>query len=51
MRVKEEIESWAVGILADYAHVFELLTEFGPNLRMQIAQRRMTEVQNGQFHL
>ncbi len=33
-RVKEEIESWPAGILADYAHVLELLMEFGPNLRM-----------------
>lgn len=33
-RVKKEIESWPAGILADYAHVLELLMEFGPNLRM-----------------
>jgi hypothetical protein len=33
-RVKEEIESWPVGILADYARIVELLMEFGPHLRM-----------------
>jgi phage-related protein len=33
-RVKEEIESWPPGILADYARIIELLMEFGPNLRM-----------------
>jgi phage-related protein len=33
-RVKAEIENWPVGILADYARIVELLTEFGPNLRM-----------------
>ncbi len=33
-RVKEEIESWPDGILADYARLAELLIEFGPNLRM-----------------
>ena len=33
-RVKVEIESWPDGILADYAHMLELLMEFGPNLRM-----------------
>lgn len=32
--VRAEIESWPVGILADFAHVVELLMEFGPNLRM-----------------
>jgi phage-related protein len=33
-RVNAEIENWPVGILADYARIVELLTEFGPNLRM-----------------
>ena len=34
LRVKAEIESWPVGIMADYARMVELLMEFGPNLRM-----------------
>ena len=34
LRVKAEIESWPVGILADYARMVELLMEFGPDLRM-----------------
>ena len=33
-RVLDEIESWHVGILADYARLVELLMEFGPDLRM-----------------
>lgn len=33
-RVKKEIESWPVGILADYARTVELLMELGPDLRM-----------------
>lgn len=33
-RVLAEIEGWPVGILADYARIVELLTEFGPDLRM-----------------
>ena len=33
-RVKEEIEGWPDGILADYARIIELLMEFGANLRM-----------------
>ncbi len=33
-RLKAEIESWPVGILADFARMVELLMEFGPNLRM-----------------
>ena len=33
-RVLDEIESWPVGILADYARLVELLIEFGPDLRM-----------------
>jgi phage-related protein len=32
--MKEEIESWPSGILADYARIVELLMEFGPHLRM-----------------
>ena len=34
VRVKNDIESWPDGILADYARLLELLMEFGPNLRM-----------------
>ena len=33
-RVKEEIEAWPVGILADLARMVELLMQFGPALRM-----------------
>ena len=33
-RVKKAIESWPVGILADYLRMIELLAEFGPELRM-----------------
>ncbi len=33
-RVKAEIESWPVDVLADYARIIELLVEFGPNLRL-----------------
>lgn len=33
-RVSDEVESWPVGILADYALLVELLIEFGPDLRM-----------------
>ena len=33
-RVMDEIESWPIGILADYTRVIELLFEFGPALRM-----------------
>ena len=33
-RVRDEIESWPDGILADYARLLELLMEFGPSLRM-----------------
>lgn len=32
-RVKAEIETWPVGILADFTRIVELLMEFGPNLR------------------
>jgi phage-related protein len=31
-RVLEDIESWPVGVLADYARLVELLVEFGPDL-------------------
>ncbi len=34
LRVLREIEGWPAGILADYARVVELLTAFGPDLRM-----------------
>ena len=33
-RVLDEIESWPVDMLADYARLIELLTEFGPSLRL-----------------
>jgi hypothetical protein len=33
-RVRDEIEGWPVGVLADYARLIELLIEFGPDLRM-----------------
>jgi phage-related protein len=33
-RVLDEIESWPVGVLADYARLAEMLMEFGPSLRM-----------------
>jgi phage-related protein len=33
-RVLDEIESWPVGIFADYARLVELLIEFGPGLMM-----------------
>ena len=33
-RVKNDIEGWPDGILADYARLVQLLIEFGPNLRM-----------------
>jgi len=34
LKVRDEIESWPVGILADYARLIELLMEFGPDVRM-----------------
>ena len=34
VRVKNDIERWPDGILADYARLLELLMEFGPDLRM-----------------
>lgn len=33
-KVRDEIESWPVGILADYARLVELVMEFGPELGM-----------------
>lgn len=33
-KVLAEIEAWPVDVLADYAHLIELLMEHGPNLRM-----------------
>lgn len=33
-RVRAEIESWPVDVLADYARLVELLTECGPSLRL-----------------
>jgi phage-related protein len=33
-RVLDDVESFPVGILADYARLVELLIEFGPDLRM-----------------
>lgn len=33
-RVLAEIQSWPVDVLADYAHLVELLIEHGPNLRL-----------------
>ena len=34
VRVLAEIESWPVDVLADYAHIVELLEEHGPNLKL-----------------
>ncbi len=34
VRVLAEIESWPVDVLADYARLVELLTEYGPRLRL-----------------
>ena len=33
-RVLQEIESWPVDVLADYARLIELLSEHGPSLRL-----------------
>lgn len=33
-RVRAEIESWPVDIIADYARIIELLIEHGPHLRL-----------------
>jgi phage-related protein len=32
--VRDEIEAWPVGVLADYAWLIELLIESGPDVRM-----------------
>jgi len=34
VRVRTEIESWPVDMVADYARIVELLIEHGPNLRL-----------------
>ena len=34
VRVKAEIESWPVDVLADYARIVELLIQHGPKLRL-----------------
>jgi phage-related protein len=33
-RVRDEIESWPIDVVADYARLIELLTEYGPSLRL-----------------
>ena len=33
-RVRAEIETWPVDVLADYARLVELLMEYGPHLRL-----------------
>lgn len=33
-RVRDEIESWPVDVLADHARIIELLGAHGPNLRL-----------------
>jgi phage-related protein len=33
-RVRSEVESWPVDVLADYARLVELLAEYGPSLRL-----------------
>ncbi|MBE0548840.1 MAG: type II toxin-antitoxin system RelE/ParE family toxin [Rubrivivax sp.] len=33
-KVSAAIEAWPVDVLADYAHLIELLAEYGPNLRL-----------------
>ena len=33
-KVLDEIESWPVDVLADYARIAELLMDHGPNLRL-----------------
>lgn len=34
VRVRAEIESWPVDVVADYARIVELLIEHGPNVRL-----------------
>jgi phage-related protein len=46
-RVLAEIEGWPDGLLADFARLFELLTGFGPDLRMP----RSRALGNGLFEL
>ena len=48
-RVREEIESWPVGILADYARLIELLLEFGPCDRVEpkVSVERSTATSRG----
>lgn len=33
-RVPAEVEAWPVHVLADYARLVELLSEYGPSLRL-----------------
>jgi len=33
-KVLAEVEAWPVDVLADYARLVELLTEYGPSLRL-----------------
>jgi phage-related protein len=33
-RVLAEVESWPVDVVADYARLVELLTDYGPSLRL-----------------
>jgi len=33
-KVLEAIEAWPVDVLADYAHLVDLLAEYGPSLRL-----------------
>ena len=40
-RVQDTIESWPVGILADYARLVELLADFGPHLTRTTPQREL----------
>ena len=37
-RVQQEIEAWPVDVLADYARLVELLTEFGPDLQLFLSR-------------
>ena len=37
-RVLAAIEAWPVDVIADYAHLIELLMEYGPDLRMPHAR-------------
>jgi phage-related protein len=33
-RILDDVESWPVDVLADYARLVELLIEYGPSLRL-----------------